>query len=101
MSNGVDEREWLEYQWEYLVTLLGGEERIERLAYETGAFTRKRKIISPSDLLRLMLMWSVGDHSLGETAALAAAGDLADVSDVALLKRFAKSRQWLLTLLSE
>lgn len=101
MSERVDEREWLECQWPYLLTLLGGEDRIEQLAYETGAFTRKRKISSASDLLRLMLLWSVGDHSLGATAALAAAGDLADVSDVALLKRFAKSRQWLLTLLSE
>ena len=101
MSDRVDEREWLEYQWPYLLTLLGGEERIEQLAYQRGAFTRKRKISSASDLLRLMLLWAVGDHSLGATAALAAAGDLADISDVALLKRFAKSREWVLTLLSE
>lgn len=100
MSKRVDEREWLEYQWPYLMTLLGGEERITQLAYETGAFSRKRKIASPSDLLRLLLMWSAGEHSLCETAALAAAGDLADVSDVALLKRFSKCRAWVLSLLT-
>jgi len=100
MSERVDEREWLEYQWPYLMAMLGGQERIEELAYETGAFVRKRKIGSPADLLRLALMWSVGEHSLRRTAALAAAGELADVSDVALLKRFAKCRQWLLSLLT-
>jgi hypothetical protein len=100
MSKRVDEREWLEYQWPYLMKLLGGEERISQLAYETGAFSRKRKIASPSDLLRLLLMWSAGEHSLGETAALAAAGDLTDVSDVALLKRFTKCGPWVLSLLT-
>jgi len=101
MSNWVDEREWLEYQWDYLMTFLGGRERVTELAYATGAFVRKRKIASPSDLLRLLLLWSAGGHSLCETAALAAEGDLADVSDVALLKRFARSRQWVMGLLTQ
>lgn len=101
MSKRVDEREWLEYQWPYLMTFLGGEERVNELAYETGAFVRKRKIVSPADLLRLLFLWSAGEHSLAETAALAAAGDLADVSDVALLKRFARCRQWIMTLLAQ
>lgn len=101
MSKRVDEREWLEYQWDYLMTFLGGEQRVSELAYATGAFVRKRKIGSPADLLRLLLLWSAGEHSLCETAALAAEGDLADVSDVALLKRFAKSRAWVMSLLTQ
>jgi hypothetical protein len=101
MSDRVDEREWLEYQWPYLMTFLGGKERIEELAYETGAFVRRRKITSPTDLLRLVLLWAVGEHSLCETAALAAAGGVADVSDVALLKRFEKCREWLQTMVGE
>jgi hypothetical protein len=101
MSKRVGERESLAYQWPYLMTLLGGEEQISRMAYETGAFSRKRKIASPSDLLRLLLLWSAGEHSLWETAALAAAGELADVSDVALLKRFTKCRAWVLSMLTE
>jgi hypothetical protein len=95
----VSEGEWLEYQWPYLMSFLGGEERVEQLAYETRAFVRKRKIGSPSDVLRLLLLWAVGEHSLWETAALAEAAEIAEVSDVALLKRFSKCREWLLMLL--
>jgi catechol 2,3-dioxygenase-like lactoylglutathione lyase family enzyme len=101
MSGRVDEREWLEYQWDYLKTFLGGERRIEELAYEARAFARKRKVASPADRLRLLLLWAAGDHSLGETAALAAAEGLADLSDVALLKRFAKCGDWIMALLTE
>jgi|GEM_PF-5160588 len=57
MNQRVDEREWIQYQWDYLVALLGGENRLTRLAYETGAFTRRRKVESPADLLRLILTW--------------------------------------------
>jgi hypothetical protein len=101
MSRRVEEWEWLEYQWAYLLSFLGGEERVESLAYETGAFVRKRKITRPADLLRLLLVWAAGEHSLCETAVLAAAGEVAEVSDVALLKRFSKCRQWVMTLLAE
>jgi hypothetical protein len=100
MSARVDEREWLDYQWPYLVALLGGEERVEQLAYETGAFVRKRKITSAVDLLRLLLLWAAGEHSLCETAALAAAGEIANVSDVALYKRFGRGGDWIMSLLS-
>jgi DDE family transposase len=101
MSRRVDEREWLEYQWPYLMTFLGGEARVNELAYETGAFVRKRKISCPADLLRLLFLWSAGEHSLCETAALAAAADLADVSDVALMKRFARCGPWIMALLGQ
>jgi IS4 transposase len=99
MKRRVDEGEWIEFQWPYLMTLLGGEARVNELAYETGAFTRARKIASPSVVLRLLLTWAVGERSLMETAALAAEADIADVSDVALLKRFAKAGEWLGALL--
>lgn len=101
MSQRVDESEWVQFQWEYLLRFLGGERRVEQLAYETGAFTRRRKIEKPSDLLRLLLLWAVGERSLMETAALASEADLADVSDVALLKRFRRAEGWLSALLGE
>jgi hypothetical protein len=101
MNRWVDEREWIHYQWDYLLALLGGERRITALAYETGAFTRRRKIESPSDLLRLILTWAVAERSLLETAALAAETGLGDVSDVALLGRFARAEGWLGAILSE
>jgi hypothetical protein len=95
MNRRVDEREWIQYQWDYLVALLGGKKRVERLAYETGAFTRRRKVDSPTDLLRLIFTWAVAERSLEETAALAAESDLADLSAPALLGRFARAEEWL------
>jgi len=95
MNRRVDEREGIQYQWDYLLAFLGGERRLTSLAYETGAFSRRRKIENPADLLRLILTWAVGERSLAETAALAAETGLADVSDVALLKRFSRAEPWL------
>src|SRR6266852_5903086 len=101
MNQRVDAREWIQFQWDYLLALLGGEVKVTQLAYETGAFTRKRKIESPADLLRLIFTWAVAERSLQETAALAAEVDLADVSDVALLGRFKRAEPWLGALLGE
>jgi len=55
MERRVEVREWVEFQWPYLMAFLGGEARLAELARETGAFERARKIGSPSDLLRLLL----------------------------------------------
>lgn len=101
MNRRVDEREWIQYQWDYLIALLGGRKRIEHLAYETGAFTRRRKIDSPTDLLRLLFTWAVAERSLEETAALAAESDLADLSAPALLGRFSRAEAWLGAILGD
>jgi hypothetical protein len=101
MSRRVDERVWIQYQWEYLVAFLGGLTRIEHLAYETGAFSRRRKVESPTDLLRLILTWAVAERSLEETAMLAAESEVADVSAPALLGRFRKAEAWLGAILGE
>lgn len=101
MMERVDVREWVEFQWPYLMTFLGGVARVKALAEDTGAFTRARKIESPEVLLRLILMWAVAERSLMDTAAIAAEAGLADVSDVALVKRFAKAGDWLAALTSE
>lgn len=101
MAERVDVREWIEFQFPYLVAFLGGSERIDRVARETGAFCRPREIESAEDLLRLILMWSAAEQSFCNVAALAAEMGLADVSDAALVKRFAKSADWLGALLAE
>lgn len=101
MKERVDVREWIEFQWPYMVRFLGGEARVSELARETGAFERARKIESPEVLLRLILMWAVAERSIMDTAMLAAEAGLADVSDVALVKRFAKSGDWIAALLSD
>jgi len=101
MSRRVDERGWVQFQWPYMLALLGGERRVEELAYETGAFTRRRAIRSPADVLQMILIWAVAERSLRETAMLAAEAGLADVSNVALFKRFGKAGRWLTSLLIE
>ena len=91
----MDEREWVQFQWPYLVALLGGRDRVERLAYETGAFVRKRSFERPSDVLQLLMTWAVAERSLMETAFLAAEAEMADVSDVALMSAsLGRSHGW-------
>jgi hypothetical protein len=101
MKERVDEAEWIEFQWPYLMTFLGGADQVRKKAYETGAFARARKVETPEALLQLLLIWAAGGHSLMETAALAADSGLADVSDVALLRRFEKCGDWLGDLLGQ
>lgn len=101
MQERVDVREWVEFQWPYLMAFLGGAARVNELARETGAFERARKIESAEVLLRLILMWAVAERSIMDTATIAAEAGLADVSDVALVKRFAKAGDWLGALLSD
>ena len=101
MTERVDVGEWVEFQWPYLMAFVGGVGRVNAVAEETGAFTRARKIASPEVLLRLILMWAVAERSLMDTAAIAAEAGLADVSDVALVKRFAKAGDWLAALASD
>lgn len=74
---------------------------MNRVAYETGAFARKREIDSPTDVLQLLMTWAVAERSLRETALLAAEAEMADVSDVALLGRFKRAEAWIGTLLGE
>ena len=101
MELRVKEREWVQFQWPYLMAFLGGEKRVSELAYATGAFIRRREVRSPEEMLQLLLTWAVAERSLQETAALAAEAGMADVSDVALLKRFMRAGDWLGALLSE
>jgi hypothetical protein len=101
MERRVDVSEWVEFQWSYLMAFLGGEKRVDELARETGAFQRARKIENPSDLLRLLLFRVAGGHSFMDTATVAAEAGVADLSDAALVKRFAKASDWLGRLLCE
>lgn len=84
--------------WSRIVTWLGGEAHLSLSAREHEAFIRARGIRSATDLLRLALMYGPGGQSLRCLSALAAAQGLADVSDVALLKRLRNSADWLQSL---
>jgi hypothetical protein len=87
--------EMVDFQWPYIQSLIGSREEIERTAVESGAFKRRRGVADAGTLLKLALMYGFCGFSLRHTAALAAANGLADVSDVALLKRFRKCGPWL------
>lgn len=83
------------------MAFLGGARRVDALARETGAFERARKVDGAETLLRLILMWAVAERSIMDTAALAAEAGFAEISDVALVERFAKADAWLGALVSD
>lgn len=64
------------------------------LARETGALKGLRKNKSPEALLRTMFIHCGCGYSLRETAVRAKEANLADMSDVALMKRLKKCQEW-------
>jgi len=67
----------------------------EEQAKELGAFVRTRRISSPQDLLKILLVHIAEGHSLRTTAAIARGLKIADISDVAIMKRLSASYDWL------
>lgn len=82
--------------WDLLVTMLprGWEQR----AVLSGASERLRGFKTVSSLLRTLLLHVGKGYSLRETAVRAKAGGLAEISDVALMKRLQKAEGWLRSL---
>jgi len=91
----MDNKIVLEYQWPYLLSFLPSEAELERTARETGALKRKRSVASASALLRLSLAYGFCGLTLRQTAAWAEVAKVAEVSDVAVLKRLRASDTWL------
>ena len=79
--------------WEVLTAFLPSDWRT--LADDTGALKGLRKDKSVEHLLRTLLLHLGCGHSLRETVVRARKARLGDLSDVALLKRLRKSRDWL------
>ncbi len=71
------------------------------LARSTGALKGLRKDKSPDNLLRTILLHVGCGHSLRETVTRARQAGLADLSDVAFLKRLRKCEGWLHALSAE
>jgi len=67
----------------------------EQAARDCGAFRRARYLMEPGALLRLLLFHAVADCGLRETVAQARASGIAQMSQVALLKRMRTSVSWL------
>lgn len=95
----------LNEHWQSVLARLGGKAAVEASARETGAFLRARAVGCAADLLRLVLAYCLGSMGLRLTSAWAASSGLADLSNVALLKRLRKCGAWMEhlagTLLSE
>ena len=86
----------MDEDWELLVSFLPSEWR--ELAADSGALKGLRKDKSVDNLLRTLLIHLGCGHSLRETVVRARQANLADLSDVALLKRLRKSKDWLYAL---
>lgn len=88
----------IDEDWQVLRTVLPAD--WEKLADETDALKGLRKDKSAEDLLRTLLLHIGCGYSLRETVSRARLAGIADMSDVALLKRLRKSRPWLQALAS-
>ena len=83
----------LEEEWEFLTDLLPKDWREQ--ARTTGALRRARGVGSADCLLQLILMHTATGLSLRQTVVRAREQSIADISDVALLKRLQASEPWL------
>ena len=100
MSRGTaTTSEPLNEDWELLVSFLPA--NWEELARTTGALRKLRKDKSPSNYLRTLMLHFGCGHSLRETVVRARRAQLTDLSDLALLKRLRKARDWLRALCVE
>jgi hypothetical protein len=86
----------VEEDWGLIISFFPREWR--ELAFSTNALKGLRKDKSPEGLLRTLLIHLACGYSLRETAVRARQAELADLSDVALLKRLRKSKDWLYAL---
>lgn len=83
----------LDENWHVLLSLFPPNWR--ELAKETGAMVRKfRNFTSEDNLMRTLLIHIARGYSLRETVVKAKASNIADISDVALLKRLKLSEHW-------
>lgn len=96
VNDSLQERDWTR-----IVTGLGGAAALQVSAQATKAFQRVRELPDAVSLLRLILSYCLGGSGLRVTAAWAAAQDLADISNPALLKRLRKCGTWFNVLIGQ
>lgn len=89
----------LEEEWEFLTDLLPQGWREQARA--TGALRRARSVGTADCLLRLILMHTATGLSLRQTVVRAREQSIAELSDVALLKRLRSSEAWLRSLTAQ
>jgi hypothetical protein len=82
-----------EEDWDLLLSFFPSDWMM--LARQSGALKGLRQDKSAEDLLRVLLLHLGCGYSMRETVVRAKEAKLADLSDVALLKRLRKSKDWL------
>jgi hypothetical protein len=95
----MENQRYVEEEWPYILSLMP--RNLEELCGSKLAMTRRREIANASDYLRLCMAYSICDMSLRQTAAWATAIGLADLSDVAVLKRLRTASGWLGSVIAE
>ena len=73
----------------------------EQASKETKAMERSREIKTPYDLIKLVFIYLTGGYSQLEMSVIAKQLDIAKISDVAFLKKFAKCKDWIAWMVSE
>ncbi len=84
--------------WGELYATLTAAVDLEGLAADTKALRRRRRLREVQELLRLALAYGAGLGSLRTTAAWAARVGIAELSDVALMKRLCGAGDWLVAI---
>jgi hypothetical protein len=79
--------------WEEIIKLLPAE--LEEHARQSGALARRRGIRNAVGLLQLVLAYAVEAWSLRQVGIWSVLQGIADISDVAILKRLRQSDKWL------
>ena len=85
--------------WKAITDMLPADRDL--IARQTGAFTRSREIKTSDQLLRLLCFYTWTDLSIRDTCAAANEAGLASLSDVALIRRFQKTGDWIEKLLRQ
>jgi hypothetical protein len=93
---GMKDLNLLDEEWEFLTGFLPDDWREQ--ARSTGALRRARGIANADCLLQLILLHTATGLSLRQTVVRAREQSIADISDVALLKRLRSSEVWLRSL---
>ena len=83
----------LDEEWERTLQTIPVD--LEETAKETKALQRRREIKSAADLLRLVLAYSVCDWPLRLVGLWACVKDIANLSDVAVMRRLENAKAWL------
>jgi hypothetical protein len=83
----------MDEEWQLVTSFLPANWKV--LARESGALRRARNVPNADTLLRLIFLHTATSLSLRQAVARAKAVGLAEISDVALLKRLKGSAAWL------